>query len=201
MAAFIEPDVAGRRADQPRHRVALHVFGHVEPDHVVFRAEEEFGKFLNDVRLADTRRTEEQERSDRAFRVLDSGPRPADRAGDHVNGFTLANHLVVESVLHVQKPFALLDVEPLYRYARPHADHFSDVIGGDLNFVGGLGLFPLLAKFLDHRNLLEFLVPELGGDLVFLVGDGLIFLPSDVIEFSSGDPEGLRGHAVPDAHP
>jgi hypothetical protein len=32
-AALIEPDIAGRRADQPRDRVPLHVFRHVEAQH------------------------------------------------------------------------------------------------------------------------------------------------------------------------
>ena len=32
LAALIEADVARRRADQPRHRVLLHVLGHVEAD-------------------------------------------------------------------------------------------------------------------------------------------------------------------------
>ena len=30
--ALVEADIAGRRADQPRHRVPLHVFRHVEAD-------------------------------------------------------------------------------------------------------------------------------------------------------------------------
>ena len=34
-AALLEADVAGRRADQPRHRVLLHVLAHVEADELV----------------------------------------------------------------------------------------------------------------------------------------------------------------------
>ena len=32
LAALVEADVARRRADQPRHRMPLHVLGHVEAD-------------------------------------------------------------------------------------------------------------------------------------------------------------------------
>ena len=33
LAALVEAHVAGRRADQPRDRVALHVLAHVDADH------------------------------------------------------------------------------------------------------------------------------------------------------------------------
>ena len=46
LAAFVVADVAGRRADQPRHRVLLHVLGHVELDQRVLVAEEELGERL-----------------------------------------------------------------------------------------------------------------------------------------------------------
>ena len=41
LAALVEADVAGRRADQARDRVLLHVLGHVERDERVLAAEQE----------------------------------------------------------------------------------------------------------------------------------------------------------------
>ena len=66
LAALLEADVAGRRADQPRDRVLLHVLAHVEADELVAELDREL---LGELRLADAGRAREQETS-----------RPADRA-------------------------------------------------------------------------------------------------------------------------
>ena len=51
--ALIEADIAGRRADQARHRVAFHVFAHVEAQE--FHAHDR-GQLFGDFGLADTGR-------------------------------------------------------------------------------------------------------------------------------------------------
>ncbi len=53
LAALVEADVAGRRADQPRHGVAFHVFGHVEADQLDAQA---VGELARDLGLAHARR-------------------------------------------------------------------------------------------------------------------------------------------------
>ena len=40
LAAFLVADVAGRRAEEPRHRVFLHVFAHVEAHNIVLAVKE-----------------------------------------------------------------------------------------------------------------------------------------------------------------
>ena len=74
LAALIEPDIAGRRPDQPRHGVLLHELGHIETDHRIFLTEHVLGKLLHTVRLTHTGRTQEQESTDRALRVLQASP-------------------------------------------------------------------------------------------------------------------------------
>ncbi len=51
-AALVEPDIAGRRADQPRNRVALHVFRHVEAQQL---DAERGSQLAGNLRLADAR--------------------------------------------------------------------------------------------------------------------------------------------------
>ncbi len=68
--AVIEADVAGRRADQARNRMALHVFGHVEAQQLDAH---DLGELPADFGLADTRRPRKQERPYRLVRITQSG--------------------------------------------------------------------------------------------------------------------------------
>ena len=52
-SALLEADVSGRRADQPRHRVLLHVLAHVEADELVA---EQNRQLLGELGLADAGR-------------------------------------------------------------------------------------------------------------------------------------------------
>src|SRR5690348_10877851 len=66
---LLVPDVAGRRADQPRHGVALLVLAHVDPDHRPLVVEQELGERPRELGLADARGPEEQERADEIGRA------------------------------------------------------------------------------------------------------------------------------------
>ena len=70
LSALVVPDIAWGRADQSRHRVLLHVLGHVEPDHRVLAVEHELRKRPCQLGLADACGAEEQERADRTVRIL-----------------------------------------------------------------------------------------------------------------------------------
>src|SRR5215217_1962570 len=65
LPAFLVADVAGRRADEARDGVALHVFRHVDADYGVLVAIDHLGKRLCQLGLADAGRAEEQEGGDR----------------------------------------------------------------------------------------------------------------------------------------
>ena len=106
-AALLVADIAGRRADQPRDGVLLHVFRHVDADHRGLVVEEEVGERLGQLRLADAGRAQEHERADRAVRVLQAGAGAAHRGRDRVHGLALADDALAELVLHAQKFFAL----------------------------------------------------------------------------------------------
>jgi hypothetical protein len=70
LAALLVADVPGRRADEPRDRVLLHVLGHVEPDQRALVVEHELGESPRDLSLPHPGRAKEDERADRAVRVL-----------------------------------------------------------------------------------------------------------------------------------
>ena len=75
-AALVEADIAGRRADQPRDRVALHVFRHVEAQQL---DAERRGELLGDLGLADAGRAGEQVAADRLLRLAQAGAGQLDR--------------------------------------------------------------------------------------------------------------------------
>jgi hypothetical protein len=79
LTALFVADVARRRADQLRHRVLLHVLGHVEANQRVVAAEQEVRERARKLRLSDARRAKEDEAAHRPVRILQPGARTADR--------------------------------------------------------------------------------------------------------------------------
>ena len=69
--ALVEADIAGRRPDQPRNAVALHVFRHVEAHELDPEAARQLAGGL---RLADARRAGEQVAADGLLRLAQAGP-------------------------------------------------------------------------------------------------------------------------------
>src|SRR5215203_2311756 len=104
LSALIVADVARRRTDEAAHRVALHVLGHVEPDHGVLVAEEVLGERPRELGLADPCRTKEDERAARAIRVFYAGEGTPYGAGDGLYGLVLPDDTPVQGVLHLQEP-------------------------------------------------------------------------------------------------
>ena len=154
LAALLVADVAGRRADEPRDGVLLHVLGHVDADHRVLAVEHELRQRAGQLGLADAGRAEEQERADRAVGVGQAGPRAAQRVGDGLDGFLLADHAQVEALLHVDELLDLALDEPGDRDAGPLADDLGDLL--DVDALGQVHrrLVGLLRAVLGVRELL-----------------------------------------------
>ncbi len=132
LAALLVADVAGRRADQTRHRVLLHVFAHIDADHVVLAVEERLGQGLGELGLADAGRPEEDERTDRAAGVLDTGAGPDDRVRDQAHRLVLADHPAVQDLVEPQQLVALAFDQTGDRNAGPLRDDLGDLLLGDL---------------------------------------------------------------------
>ena len=69
LPAFFVANVSGRRADQSRYCVPLHVLGHVNAHHRMFIVKQEFGQSPGQLGFADAGWTEENERSNRALEI------------------------------------------------------------------------------------------------------------------------------------
>src|SRR4051794_11600735 len=179
LAALVVPDVAGRRADQARDGVLLHVLGHVDAHHRVLVAEEELGERPGQLRLADARRPEEDEGAGRPLRVLQAGTRPADGLRDDVDRGVLPDDALVELLLHAHQLLRLGLGELEDRDARPHRDDVGDLLLADRRTralaLAGLPLVLHLALLVRE---LALLVAEVRGLLELLRLDrGLLRAP------------------------
>ena len=132
LAALLEADVAGRRADEPRHRVLLHVLGHVDPHHGPLVVEQELGERPRELRLADAGRPEEQERADGPVRIRQARARPPHGVRDRVDGLRLAHDAPREAVLHLDELLDLALEEAGHRDAGPLGDDLGHILLVDL---------------------------------------------------------------------
>ena len=75
---------------------------------------------------------EEQERADRAARVLEPGAGPADGVGHGLDRLVLADDALVQPLFHLDELGGLALHEAIDRDAGPRADDLGDVVGADL---------------------------------------------------------------------
>src|ERR1700736_1059734 len=79
LAPFFVAYVSGRRTDQLRDRMLFHEFGHIKANQGLFATKHELRQSARDFSLANACWTEEQERTDRTVRALESRARAANR--------------------------------------------------------------------------------------------------------------------------
>src|SRR4051794_32790102 len=200
LAALVVADVARRRADQSRHGVLLHVLRHVDAHHRVLVAEEELGQRARELRLADAGRAEEDERAGRALRVLQAGPRAADRLRDHLDRLVLADDALVELVLHAHQLLGLGLGELEDRDARPHRDDVRDLLLADGGTLPALARLPGVLELALLVREAPLLVAQLRGLLELLVLDrGLLVAPRRLDLLLELPVHGRGGHRL-DAH-
>ena len=167
VAAFLEADVARRRADQAGHRVFLHELGHIDPHQRLLGIEEELGQRLAQLGLAHPGRAEEEERAARPVRIGEAGARTAHGVGHGDYRLVLADHSPMQLLLHAQQLLALALEHLRHRDTGPLGNHFGDFLVGHLvaqQLVLGLAVLVdhLQAAFqvrdglvLDARHALE----------------------------------------------
>src|SRR5437773_2347763 len=128
LAPLFVADVPRRRTDHLGDGVLLHVLRHVESDERFLVAEQELGQSLGDLRLADARRTEEDERTDGPPGALQTGALPPRGAGQGGDRFILTHDPLVQKILHLEEPLRLLLLHGGDRDASPFRDDFLDVL-------------------------------------------------------------------------
>ena len=156
----------------------LHVLGHVDPDHRLLVAEEELGEGAGELGLADPRGAEEDERASRALRVLDPGARAADRFGDGGDRDLLADHPLVQLLLHPDQLLGLGLGQFEDRDPGPHRDDVGDLFFAYLGTLAVLTLGPLVLELALAGGQLALGVAQVGGFLELLGFDrGLLVAP------------------------
>ena len=167
LTAVVVPDIPGWRADQPRHLMPFAVLGHIQPNHRLLVPKQELRQRARQLRLADTRRPQEDETPDGTLRVLESRPRPPNRVGQRRNGLLLPDDAPMQLRLHSRQPQRLLLQHSAHGHPGPLGDKRRDVLR--LHRVSdALLLLPrrkrrlilvlqLRPRLLDPRRLLEIL--------------------------------------------
>ena len=102
-APFFVADVARRGADQAADGVPLHELAHVEADHRVLVVEQHLRQRLAKLGFAHAGGAEEDERADRAVRVLQAAAAAADGVGDGLDRFVLADDALVQPLFEHQQ--------------------------------------------------------------------------------------------------
>ena len=171
LAALVKADISGRRTDELGDRMLLHVLGHIEAEHGVFVAEHSLSKSLAQLGFADACGAEEDERADGTLGILKTYPAAADSLGDRCDSLVLTDYALVENLLHVEQPLALLLGELNYRHARPVRDDPRDNLGVDLSAAVLLSVLPVLAGVVEALLNLLLLVAELCRALEILLVD------------------------------
>ena len=96
LPALFVPHVARRRAHQPRHRVLLLVLRHIDADHGPLVVEQKRRQRPRQLRLADARRTQEDEAAHRPLRILQPRARADHRLRHRRHRFVLPDHPLVQ---------------------------------------------------------------------------------------------------------
>ena len=106
----------------------LLVLAHVEPHHRVLVVEHELGERARELRLPHAGRAEEDERADRAVRVLQPGACAAQCIRDGGDRLVLTDDALVQAILHVDQLLGLALEQAVDRDARPARDDGCDVV-------------------------------------------------------------------------
>ena len=128
-AAFVVTDIARRRADQTRDRMAFHELRHVETHQGGFIVEKKLGQGFRQFRLADPCRTEKQERPEGTIRIVQACTGPSDRVGNGTYRRILPDNPPLDFVLHLDQPLALALKHFRSGHASPSLDHGCDLFG------------------------------------------------------------------------
>src|SRR5206468_2543409 len=131
LATLVVADVAEKRADETDHNVLLHVLAHVEADHHPLVVEQELDKRARQLDLADTRRTEKQERADRAMKVQQSDAAAPNGIGNGVHSLVLTDDTLVEIILEVDELLHLALHQTTHRDPNDLKDHLRNILRVD----------------------------------------------------------------------
>ena len=127
--------------------------GHVDADERVLRREQPLGQRLDELRLADARRPEEQERPERLVALGEPDARAADGVGHGLDRLLLADDAPVQVGLELGEALELAGHELAHRDPGARGDDRGHVglVDGPLAGVAGLASAPPRLERVDLR--------------------------------------------------
>src|SRR4051794_1457100 len=109
----------------------LHVLRHIEADKRLLAAEHELRDGACGFRLADAGGAEEEERTDRTVRALESGTRATDGAGEGTNRLLLRDDALVQFAFDAKQLLRFFFLDRGDGDAGPAGDNVFDVFAAD----------------------------------------------------------------------
>ncbi len=110
----------------------LHIFGHVDADHVPLVVKEGLGQSLGQLRLAHAGGAQEDKGANGAALILQARPAPQNGLADGGDGLVLADDPAVEDLRQAEELLLLALHQLADRDAGPLADHGGNLFLRDL---------------------------------------------------------------------
>ena len=164
LAALLVAHISRRRADQAADAEFLHVFRHIDTDHVLFIVKQVLCQGLGKLGFAHARGAKEQKAADGAVGVGNACTAAQNGLAHPAHSFVLADHTLMQRVLQAQQLFALALQHFFYGDARPAAHDACNLFVGHTVTQQGI-LFLLLGQLflilqlglqLGQRGVLQF---------------------------------------------
>ena len=183
-AALIEADVARRRADEPRNRMPLHVFRHIEAQQL---HTEHARELLRHLGFADARGAREEIAADRLFGVAKARAGELDRARKLGDRRILPVDDTLQRRLDVAEHLGVVLRDGLRRDTRHRGDRRLDLFEADGLLAPPLGQQHLRrAGFVDDvdRLVRQFAVVDVAGGKLHRALNGVVgvFQPVELLE-------------------
>ena len=132
LTAFLVAHISGRRSDQTGDGVFLHIFGHIDPNHIVFIVKQGFCQSLGKLRFTYACGAQEQEGTDGTVGILNAGTAALNGLRYTADGFILTDDPLVKNVFQIQQLLPLTLYQTGYGDACPALDDLGNFLVGDL---------------------------------------------------------------------
>src|SRR5262245_10412299 len=133
--------------------------------------EEEFRQRTRELRLSDARGSREDERPDRATRILETRTAAADRTRDRLDRLVLPDHRQVHLVFHAKKTRGLRFLKTRHRNACPTAHDERDLFLAEHGSEALPTLLPLFLLLANVALKLALAIAQPCGALEVLIAD------------------------------
>src|SRR5699024_9953399 len=168
LSPFFISYISRRRSDQSGHRVFLHIFTHINTDHVLLVIKKCGGQSLSQLCLTYTGRSKEQEGTDRLGRILNTGFGTDNSVCYLCNAFVLSDHPFMKLLFQVKDLGTLPFRKFRHRDSRPPGND-----PGNLIFCNAL---------MNHRQILVLSFFLLCFQLFLQLGQFPVLKPCSLIQ-------------------